>query len=196
MNVFNEAEFNDICTKLGASGTIKDVTVRYETPGYFNMIKSMVHRDRRGEVVFCVVRPNGKIITTTCREYPEGIYRIPTGGIGHNEDILNAVFREIREELGLDVSIRSFAGVIRIRFEYKDESTMFYSYIFILDEVGGRLLKDASDDEISGIREADLGDLEAIVRSLGSISGKWHDWGRFRYITSNAVLSYLRDKCI
>lgn len=196
MNVFNEAEFRDICTKLGANGTIKDVTVRYDTPGYFNRIKSMVHRDRRGEVVFCVIRPDGKLITTTCKEYPEGIYRIPTGGIGHNEDILNAVYREVREELGLDVQIRSFAGVIRIRFEYKDESIMFYSYIFILNETGGRLLEDASDDEISGVKEADLDELERIVEALGSISGKWHDWGSFRYITSNAVLRYLRDKSI
>jgi len=196
MNVFNEAEFWDICTKLGANGTIKDVTVRYDTPGYFNRIKSMVHRDRRGEVVFCVIRPDGKLITTTCKEYPEGIYRIPTGGIGHNEDILNAVYREVREELGLDVQIRSFAGVIRIRFEYKDESIMFYSYIFILNETGGRLLEDASDDEISGVKEADLDELERIVEALGSISGKWHDWGSFRYITSNAVLRYLRDKSI
>lgn len=196
MNVFNEAEFYDICAKMGASGIISDVTVNYTAPGYFNRIKSAVHHDRRGEVVFCVIRPNGKIITITCNEYPENIYRIPTGGIGHGEDILNAVYREVKEELGLEVRIRSFAGVVRIRFEHKDESVMFYSYIFILDEVGGRLLKDASDDEISGIREADLEELGEIVRSLDSINGKWHDWGKFRYITSNAVLNYLKYNSI
>ncbi len=196
MNIFSEAEFIDICKKLDADGTIKDVTLRYATPSYFNRIRSVVQRDRRGEVVFCVIRPDGKIITATCSEYPENIYRIPTGGIGHGEDILNAVYREVKEELGLEVKIRAFAGVVRIRFEYKDESVMFYSYIFILDEIGGRLLKDASDDEISEIREADLEELGDIVQALDSIDGKWHDWGKFRYITSNAVLSYLRDKRI
>lgn len=196
MNVFNEAEFNDICAKLGASAVVSDVKVTYTAPGYFNKIKNAVQYDRRGEVVFCVIRPNGKIITITCSEYPENIYRIPTGGIGHEEDILNAVYREVREELGLEVRIRSFAGVVRIRFEHRDESVMFYSYIFILDEIGGRLLMDASDDEISGVREADIGELEEIVRSLDSINGKWHDWGKFRYITSNAVLNYLKHKSI
>ena len=73
---------------------------------------------------------------------------------------------------------------------------MFYSYIFILDEVGGRLLADASDDEISEIREVDIDEFERMVRALGSIEGKWQDWGRFRYITSNAVLNYLKQKSI
>ncbi len=196
MNVFNEAEFYGICSKLGCSGQIRDVTVRYAAPGYFNRVKNVVQRDRRGEVVFCVIRPDGKIITTTCSEYPENIYRIPTGGIGHGEDILDAVYREVREELGLEVRIKTFAGVVRIRFEYNDEFVMFYSYIFILDEIGGRLLEDAIEDEISGVREVDLAGLGRIADALGSIEGKWHDWGRFRYITTGAVLSYLKNMSI
>jgi 8-oxo-dGTP pyrophosphatase MutT (NUDIX family) len=192
MNVFNEAEFYNICKKLDCEGTIKDVTVRYTTPSYFNRIRNVVQRDRRGEVVFCVIRPDGRIITTACRDYPENIYRIPTGGIGHGEDILDAIFREVREELGLEVRIRSFAGAVRIRFEYKDSFVMFYSYIFILDEIGGKLLVDASDDEISAIKEVDLEGLECVAAALDSIKGKWHDWGKFRYITTHAALRYLR----
>ncbi len=192
MNVFNEAEFNNICRKLGSDGTIRDVTVRYTAPGYFNRIRNVVQRDRRGEVVFCVIRPDGSIITVTCSEYPENIYRIPTGGIGHEENIIDAIFREVKEELGLEVRIRSFAGVLRTRFEYNDDFVMFYSYIFILDEIGGRLLEDASDDEISSIREVDLSGLEIIAADLDSIKGKWHDWGKFRYITTSAVLRYLK----
>ena len=142
MNVFNRSEYEKICEKMSTKGQITDVTVRYAISSYFNRIKNMVQWDRRGEVVFCVVRPNGRIIATTCSDYPDGIYRIPTGGIGHNEDIIEAVFREAKEELGLVVRIRDFAGVIRIRFEHADEFVMFYSYIFILDETGGILLKD------------------------------------------------------
>lgn len=196
MNVFNEAEFNDICNRLGAEGAARDVAVRYTMPGYFNRIRNAVHHDRRGEVVFCVIRPDGKIIMTRRNDYPGQIYRIPTGGIGHDEDVVEAVFREVKEELGLEVKIRAFAGVVRIRFEYENESVMFYSYIFILDEVGGRLLADASDDEISEIKEVDLEEFESMVRALGSIEGKWQDWGRFRYISSNAVLNYLKHKSI
>ena len=192
MNVFNEREYVDICKKLDTGGNIADVTVRYDSASYFNRLKSVVQRDRRGEVVFCVIRPNGKIIAITCTEYPREIYRIPTGGIGHEEDILAAVFREVKEELGLDVKIRSFGGVVRIRFEHEHEHVMFFSYIFVLDEIGGRLLEDASDDEIGGVREVDLDGLEKIVESLDAIKGKWHDWGQFRYVTSKAVYQYLK----
>jgi 8-oxo-dGTP diphosphatase len=141
MNVFNEAEFKEICKKLGTNAPIKDVVIRYQSKSYFNRIKNVVNSDRRGEVVFCVVRPNGRIIVITCKEYPKNIFRIPTGGIGHNEDILEAVYREVKEELGLDAEIASFAGVVRISFEYRNQRVMFYSYVFILNETGGNSWK-------------------------------------------------------
>jgi 8-oxo-dGTP diphosphatase len=193
MNKFNENEFFEMSKKLNKRAVIKDTVIRYANSSFFNKMKASVQRDRRGEVVFCVLRPNGKIITITCSEYPKGVFRIPTGGIGHNENIMSAVYREVREELGLEVEIRHFAGVLRIRFEHGNDSVMFYSYIFILDEKGGRLLLDASDDEISEVREVDLDGLEEIVGALDKIEGKWSDWGKFRHATSGAVLKYLRS---
>lgn len=192
MNVFNEEEFLNICKKLGSDVNISDVTLRYETSSYFNRVKNVVQHDRRGEVVFCVIRPNGKIIAVTCTEYPKDIYRIPTGGVGHEEDILAAVYREVKEELGLDVRIRSFGGVIRIRFEYGIDHVMFYSYVFILDETGGCLLEDAIDDEISEVREVDIDGLEQIAAALDGLKGKWRDWGQFRYVTTNAICRYFK----
>ena len=196
MNVFNEGEYFDICKKLESPGRVTDVTIRYDAASYFNRLKSVVQRDRRGEVAFCVIRPNGRIVAITCNEYPKGIYRIPTGGIGHDEDIIAAVFREVKEERGLELKIRAFGGVVRIRFEHKCDHVMFYSYIFILDETGGRLLEDASDDEIGGVREVDLRGLAEIVAGLDAIKGKWHDWGQFRYVTSKAVHHFLESECI
>ena len=43
---------------------------------------------------------------------------------------------------------------------------MFCSYIFILDEAGGRLLADASDNEISEIWEADLEEFDRLAGRL------------------------------
>lgn len=196
MNMFSEAEFAGLCGKLPSEKSISDITVRYASPSYYNRLKGAVQWDRRGEVVFCVIRPNGKIITTTCGDYPKGIYRIPTGGIKHNEDIMKALFREVKEELGLEVKVRAFGGAVRIRFEYDDDYLMFYSYLFILDEIGGKLLLDASDNEISEIREVDLEGLSKTAGALGAIKGKWRDWGHFRYITTNAVYQYLKKQCI
>lgn len=192
MNVFNEKEFVALCQKLNGAPRIKEVTLKEVSEGYFNKVATSVKTDRRGEVVFCVIRPNGRAILITCSEYPEGIYRIPTGGIGHEEDILEAVHREAKEELGLDTEIIGFDGVLKIKFQHKNESVMFYSYLFIVRETGGRLLLDATDDEISQVEEADINGLIQAAEKLKSIQGSWHDWGLFRYETTHASIEYLQ----
>jgi len=194
MNTFNEEQYLKICKMLNAKPFIRQIVIKYKDDGFYNKMKSGVENNRRGEVVFCVIRPQRKIIAITCKEYPEGIYRIPSGGIDGNEDIITAVYRESREELGLDVCIKDFAGVLKIKFEYGEESFMFYSYIFILEETGGRLLEDALDDEISKVMEINAdnpGEFEEMLDKLKNIQGKWRNWGRFRYYSSKAVMDYL-----
>lgn len=193
MNKFNEAEFNRISSMFDEVPYLKDVTLHYSGSNYFNTIKRSVEKDRCGEVVFAVIRPNGKIISVTCEEYPKGIFRIPTGGIKHGEDIFKALLREIKEELGIEVDIIKFPGVLKINFEYENQSVMFFSYIFILKETSGRLLTDATDDEVSEVREVNAEELRQIVDRLDTISGKWSDWGKFRSLTSSAVLEYIES---
>lgn len=192
MNYFDEKEFENLCNMFHVPPRVEETTIKYTGDSFFNKMKRSVENDRRGEVVFCVIRPNGKIITVTCEDYPPGIYRIPTGGIGHSEDIVEAVYREAKEELGLDVEILNFAGVIKIRLEYGNEHVMFYSYIFITKEAGGELLIDASDNEVSEVMEVDLDGLKKVADSLANIRGMWSDWGKFRHVTTKAVYEYLK----
>lgn len=196
MNIFNRVEFLDICKKLNTIPKSEVVEINCKSESYFKKMKKAISVDRRGEVVFCVLRPNGKAIAVTCDEYPEGVFRIPTGGIGHREDILEAVFREVREELGLTVEILKFAGVIKIKFCYGDDYVMFYSYVFILKEKAGRLLEDASDDEVSGVKEMDLEELKQAAILLSEIKGKWSDWGNFRHASTMAVYNFLNTNKI
>lgn len=194
MNLFKEEEFKELCNTLKVEEYSEEITIRFFKSNFFNKIKKTVEKDRRGEVVFCVIRPNNKVITITCRDYPSGVFRIPTGGIGHEEDIIEAVYRETKEELGLEVELVKFIGVLKIRFEYKESCENFFSYLFILREKGGNLLLDATDDEVSEVLEADLEKFKNIVENLNNIKGKWSDWGKFRYATSNAILKYLLKK--
>lgn len=187
INVFNEKEYINICNNFKIEPSIKKIDLKYTDKDFFTRMENLTSFDRRGEVVFCVIRPNGKIITTRCQGYPNDIYRIPTGGLGYEEQIIEAVFREVKEELGLFVGIVKFGGVLEINFIYEESSFVFYSYLFILKELSGRLLVDALDDEISEIKEVDLEELKVDIEKLNSIRGKWQDWGKFRYITTKAV---------
>lgn len=190
---FNEKEYLNLCKRFDIEPVYEEIDLRIDNKSYFERMKDLVSNDRRGEVVFCVVRPNGKIIAVTCEDYPEDIYRIPTGGLGYEEDIIGAVNREVKEELGLDVKIIKFGGVIKIKFIHENESFMFYSYLFILKEVSGRLLLDALEDEISEIREVALDELEIVVEKLNNIKNRWKDWGKFRYTTSKAIVEILKE---
>jgi len=192
-NDFYEEEYKALCRKFNSNPTCRNVEFNMENKDYFERMKHLVLSDRRGEVVFCVIRPNGKIIAITCEGYPNGVYRIPTGGLGYSENVLEALFREVKEELGLVVEVIKFSGVLKINFKYKDESFMFYSYLFILKELGGILLKDALDDEISEVKEVTPKELQSVIEKLNCISGRWKEWGRFRYITSRAIADELKD---
>lgn len=192
MNNFNHNEFLEICDRFGVEPYMEEISINYINSSFFNRMKKSIEKDRRGEVVFCVVRPTGKMVTVTCEEYPKGIYRIPTGGIQHGEDIVEAVFRETKEELGVEVDIEKFAGVLKIRFVHGDNSVMFYSYIFIVKEKSGNLLVDASDNEVSEVMEVEVEELKAVADTLNNITGKWADWGKFRYATTEAVYRLLR----
>jgi len=194
MNAFNEKEFIEICNRFNAEPVIKEVDINYGKSSYFNKIKYSIQKDRWGEAAFCIIRPNGKVIVVTCEEYPQGIFRIPTGGIGYGEDIIKAAYREAEEELGLKTEITAFAGVIKYSITHEDEVIRFYSYIFIMKETGGRLLLDATDDEVSEVREVGVAGLKEVVDRLKTLEGRWKDWGRLRYESSNAVLEYLLSK--
>ncbi len=193
-NKFDEAEFEQLSNRFNPDAYIIEKTVKLTNNSFFDKMRNSIAFDRRGEVVFCVLRPNGKAIIVTCEEYPEGIFRIPTGGINYGEDIIKAVERETREELGLQTKIIKFCGVIQTRLECDEDYVMFYSYLFIMSEIGGKLLEDATDDEISEIREVKIEQLQSVAQQLASIEGKWHDWGMFRYETTQAIAEYLVEK--
>jgi 8-oxo-dGTP pyrophosphatase MutT (NUDIX family) len=172
----------------------KDLEIPYESRHFWRRARDLVSKDRFGEVVFGVERPNGKIIAVSSPEYPAGVFRIPTGGIFYGEDILDAVKREVREELGLIASVRHFAGVLRIRFTHGGDAVPFYSFLFHLKEESGNLLTDATDDEVSEVMEAGPEDLDRMADNLLHIREEWRDWGRFRHATTHAMAVYLKGR--
>ncbi|MDD5602690.1 MAG: NUDIX domain-containing protein [Eubacteriales bacterium] len=176
--------------------SVRDVILSLETHDFYNKMKKGYDNGRTGEVVFAVIRPNGKIIAVTCDGYPEGVYRIPSGGTGKGEDPVSAVQREVKEELGLEIAAPELIEVLNIRFVCGRENFNFTSHIFIAAETGGRLMSDATDNEIGGVRELDAGNIaefQEMVGKLGSVQGRWNDWGRFRQLSSGAVLRYFND---
>lgn len=188
---FLEDEYIRLCKVFNAKPVKKSFDLVFENGDFFERTRQLLETERRGEVVFAVIRKNGRVVMTRCKNYPHNIYRIPTGGLKYGEDIIAALHREIKEELGITAEVVKFGGVVQSVLTYGDSSCDFYSYVFILREKSGNILVDAMDDEISEIKEVNLKELNAAVESLNEIKNTWKEWGKFRYITSKYVYNLL-----
>ena len=68
-------------------------------------------RRRDGEVALFIRRRNGNLILHTKDFYPDGVLRVPTGGIKPGEAVIAAVQRETLEETGLEVAVERFLAL-------------------------------------------------------------------------------------
>ena len=145
-------------------------------------------RDRYGEVCMVIRRKNGRLLTMTKTFYPREAYRLPTGGINHGESIFAALLRETREETGLEVEVTRFLAVALYHIGSTGDQPVFYTFAFLLDEIGGTFGVIDEDEKIEDFREITAEDLPTLTSYLGQlgsqyseeIGGKWGDWGEFR----------------
>lgn len=177
-----DLEHKALVQQFGGIPEIESVLLEYVNPRFFMSRQSSYRTERRGEVVFVVQRPSGCYVVTRMKEYPEGIYRLPSGGISYGEEVVPALGREIQEELGLRTEVEAFLGTIKYDIRCGANSIPFASYVFLLKEIGGRILEDAEDDEVSEYCEVDADGLMPIAGKLRSINDSWRDWGNFRAV--------------
>ena len=152
-------------------------------------------KDRYGEVCMVVRRPNGRLLTMTKTFYPAGAYRLLTGGINHGEPILAALLRETQEETSLQVEVRRFLALAAYHYADTGDNPVFYTFAFLLDEVGGTLHVDDEEEQVGGFLEIEPADLESMAERLehinadysDRITGNWQDWGKFRAVIHHLV---------
>jgi len=162
-------------------------TADLESPGLFDPLN---RTDRYGEVCMVVRRPNGRLLTMTKTFYPRGVSRLPTGGINHGEPILAALLRETFEETGLQVEVRRFLAAVAYRTGGAGASPVFYTFVFLLDEVGGTLGTLDPGERVEAFFEVEPDSLPELAAKLervesvysSEIEGYWGNWGRFRAV--------------
>ena len=145
---------------------------------------------RRGEVIFVVKRPGGLILHTK-DIYPPGTYRLPSGGVSWGESVLSALHREVREEMGLEIEVERFLGLLEYEICCKEEMLAFASYVFLVRGGEGELIPQDEEEHILSFRQVPLAELAAVADSLRAIEEDWRDWGEFRAIGHDFVVEVM-----
>ncbi len=158
-------------------------------------------KDRYGEVCMVIRRLNGRLLTMKKIFYPSDAYRLLTGGINHQESIFDALLRETHEETGLTTHTESFLAAAAYRTTDGGDEPVFYTFAFLLNEVGGTLGVLDEDEHVEAFREIEPRELPTIAAHLAelqspysrAISGNWSDWGKFRAVIHLLVWQALQS---
>ena len=134
---------------------------------------------RCGEVLFLLRRNDGRIWLQTKDHYPDGIFRIPGGGIDGNESPREAVLREVREETG--ATCDRAVPLLKLAYALPGGEGVDFTTTFYLFDIGDRkpVSMDMSEG-ISGWTAVSCDELEEHAKRLESIDGEKHSWGLFR----------------
>jgi len=144
---------------------------------------------KKGEIVLVLQKKDNKIWLLRKRHYPPKVYRLPTGGIEINEDINTALFRELKEETGLDIPPTEFLGIIYYEFITKArQKAYFSSYIFRYFPINKDLKPTDESERISDTIWVEPASLKRISETIKSQTnykkplpfGERSDWCKFR----------------
>lgn len=146
--------------------------------------------DRRAEVVFAIQDPTGKIWMHTKAHYPAHLSRLPSGGVGLEEGIYEALLREVEEETGLTIQIERFVALLEYTFHHSGEQVCFASYVFHLRSDGQPpILPDTG--EIYTFRAILPSQLLQLTVDMRNMIGERRGWGQWRAIAHDTVYDYL-----
>jgi 8-oxo-dGTP pyrophosphatase MutT (NUDIX family) len=148
-------------------------------------------KSRRGEVIMVIPDGNGRIWLHAKSFYPDGVYRLLTGGLKRGEPAPAALKREAYEETGFQVEIERFLAVITYNLTNPDGNIPFVSYVFLTTPGNGQPQPTDPDEDISGFMAATPGEIGKISHLLTAIEGDFSEWGVFRAIGHRVVADTL-----
>ncbi|MGD8626478.1 MAG: NUDIX hydrolase [Anaerolineae bacterium] len=188
-NYFDPAEEEVLSSRYGP-------TLRRDSLFALNEIAydywQMAISNRRAEVVLAVQRPGGELLFHRKESYPPGTYRLPSGGIGREETVLDALAREQWEELGQRLPPAAMPGLIHYRLCRDGTEIPFASYLFLL-RPEGEVTPTVHDpnEAIAEFRWLGPAELPAVSGHLRGLVPAWRNWGRYRAIAHDLLAEFL-----
>ncbi len=155
---------------------------------------------RRAEICYVMHQGNLQdgVLLHIKRFYPDGAFRLPTGGVQQGERVLDTLAREIEEETGLilgegekQARAERFLGTVSYTLYQRSQqrSHEFATYHFLVRmPVDAVLQPQDASEEIAGWRWVSPAELDNVADFLAGLEKiDWSDWGRFRAVSHRFV---------
>lgn len=146
---------------------------------------------RRAEVVMVVPNEQGQVWLHTKSFYPQGVYRLMTGGLEAGEAPHQALRRETVEETGFKVKAQRCLAVITYTVTTPEGRFPFVSYVFLTTPSRGQPHPTDSKEAIAHFQATPISGLADTARHLRSLTGAFADWGIFRAIPHEVACEQL-----
>ncbi len=176
----------------------QDVVLEVADPFLTGQRQTLMQDGRLGEICYVLFRdePGCGLLLHTKRYYPQGGFRLPTGGILPGEDPVLTLCREVEEETGIAVAlpgavvqttqarIETFLGLVAYQFRHprRERPVPFCSFVFVVQAPrDARLEPQDETEEIAAWRWQPPDRLADVARDLRTLADPyWRYWGRFR----------------
>ncbi|BAM01605.1 MULTISPECIES: NUDIX hydrolase [Caldilinea] len=184
---------------------VEQVTLDVAEPFLSGEHQQLASNSRRAEICYIMHRgdPMQGVLLHSKVFYPEGMYRLPTGGVHSGERILETLVREIFEETGLRVGdgnsqahIERCLGVLAYELRHATLGTIsFATYHFLVRMPShAEIMPQDPEESIRGWQWRPATELHLIADRLAmvhQVSQEWADWGRYRALSHRFVARHL-----
>ncbi|NIX79409.1 MAG: NUDIX domain-containing protein [candidate division Zixibacteria bacterium] len=130
---------------------------------YQNLLDSQKHNRSHDVTIF--IRKDDKWVVNAKPWYPEGLYRIPSGGIRPDESLAAGAQREAFEETGSRIDILRYFLRIFVRFYSDNRSVDWVSHLILTDWKAGEL-RPVDTVEIKKVHLAERSEFERFGRIM------------------------------
>jgi 8-oxo-dGTP pyrophosphatase MutT (NUDIX family) len=170
--------------------------------------QQLVSDGRRAEI--CYIMHRGSVADGVLLHiktfYPDGAYRLPTGGIHQGEQVMETLAREIEEETGLtvgpgrdQVQVQRCLGVVSYAMAHRSlgQTFPFATYHFLVQMPHEGVIAPLDPEEhIGGWLWRRPDELIAVADYLEQVECNhpaWGDWGHFRALSHRFVARRLAE---